>query len=562
MNRNHYSSMKKQILMSMILVPVIPLLLILGIGYSYFKTSIETNTISSMKRIVEDHCQMIETFLNERKADLELICVSYLFEELRKPEQLKEIFLHLQRGSNAFVDLGVFDGKGVHVAYYGPYELTGRTYGETEWFGEVMKDGYFISDIFLGYRRVPHFIIAIAKEEGEQKWVVRATIDSLMFNDLVKRVRMGNSGESYILNRDGVFQTERRSGGNLMSKDPDIEKYNAYHQGIRTFLSKDREGEKYLYATTWLKEGNWLLVVRRQEADAFQALHSASYRIVLIMIIGGGIITGLSFYLTDRIIKRMEHMDADRENLSGQLIRATRLAELGEMAAGFAHEINNPLQIINNEQALVIDILKELKGRGELKESESLAELEDSMNEIGVQIARCTRITQAILKFGRKSEPSLKNLDLDPFVEEVVAMVEQNASVHGIKIEREIADRTPPLYVDPGQMQQVFINLMNNAIDAIRAKHGAAGGLIHIKAGTKDNGRIEISVMDDGCGIKPGDMKKIFSPFYTTKPVGKGTGLGLSVCYGIIHDMGGIMEVSSTPGEGTIFFITLPAAKA
>ena len=559
MKKNHYPSMKRNILTNMILIPVVTGLFILGVGYYYFKTSIETSTISNMKRIVLDHCQMIENFLNERKADLEFICDAYPYEELAKPDRLREVFSYLQRGSHAFVDLGIFDGNGMHVAYYGPYHLTGRAYGEMEWFREVTKKGYYISDIFLGYRRVPHFIIAVMKTEGKDRWVIRATIDTFMFNDLVKKVRMGTTGESFILNQEGISQTERRSGGNLMDKDPDYEKYVSYHSGIRTFISTGPAGEKFLNATIWLKAGSWLLVVRQQKEDAFKALHSASYLIALISVIGGAIIIGLAFYLTDRIVRRMELMDADRESLSGQLIRATRLAELGEMSAGFAHEINNPLQIINNEQALMVDILSEMKEKGEIRESESLSELEDSMNEVHVQIVRCTKITQAILKFGRKSEPILRDVALQPLIEEVVSMVEQNATVHGILISRDITDDIPMVQGNQEQLQQVFINLLNNAVDAILTSRGSTGGQINIKAYNGDRDNVNISVRDNGCGIDPEDMKKIFSPFFTTKPVGKGTGLGLSVCYGIIHDMGGVMEVESEPGSGTTFVIKLPA---
>ena len=560
MKKNHYSSMRKNILTSMILIPVIPFLLILGVGYYYFTTSIETSTVASMKRIVEDHRQMIETFLQERKAELGLICNSYLFEDLSRREKIQAVFNHLQDVSNAFVDLGIFNGDGVHVAYYGPYDLRGRVYGDAEWFREVVKKGYYISDVFLGYRNVPHFIIAIAKGEEGERWVLRATIDSLMFNELVKKVRIGDTGEAYIINQEGIFQTERRSGGNLMSRESNDIQYPSYHTGIKTFMGNGPGGEKYLYATTWLKEGNWLLVIRQMKEDAFKSLRSASYLIILITIIGGTIITGLAFYLTDRIIKRMEQMDAERESLSGQLIRATQLAELGEMAAGFAHEINNPLQIINNEQALMLDILSELKENGGLRDSDSLGELEDSINEIHVQIARCTKITKAILKFGRKSEPVSEPIDPKKFINELVSMIDQRASVHGIKIEQDISENIPLIKGDPSQLQQVLLNLFNNAIDAIVARHGSAGGKLSIIARPQEDRKVEISVNDNGIGISPEDMKKIFSPFFTTKPVGKGTGLGLSVCYGIINDMGGVMKVSSKYGEKTTFYISLPAA--
>jgi two-component system NtrC family sensor kinase len=558
MKKNHYSSLRKNILTIMIAVPLIPFLLILGVGYYYFKTSIETGSIASMKRIVEDHCQMIETFLHERKADLRMVCDSFTFKELETPEKVQSVFNNLQKGSSAFVDLGVFNGEGVHVAYYGPYQLTGRVYGETEWFKEVIKNGYYISDVFLGYRKIPHFIIAVLKEEQNAKWVIRATIDTLTFNDLVKKVRIGKTGESYILNREKIFQTERRSGGNLMNKDSDDIEYPEYHNGIKTFLGKDSVGEKYLYATTWLKGGDWLLVVRQMKEDAFKSLRAAAYLIILITVLGGAIITVTAFYLTDRIIRRMEQADADKEILSGQLIRATQLAELGEMAAGFAHEINNPLQIINNEQALMLDILSEMKEKGELKETDLFSELKESVEEIHTQIGRSTRITQAILKFGRKSDSILRDIKLRDFINEAVSMVEQKASVHGIKIFRHIPEDCPSIKGDPAQLHQVFLNLFNNAIDAIIERYGSNGGKIEINAERGENGRLEISIEDNGIGVTPENMKKIFSPFFTTKPIGKGTGLGLSVCYGIINDMGGEMKVKSVREEGTVFFITFP----
>lgn len=560
MNKNHYATMKKIILASMIIVPVIPFILALSIGYYHFITSLETSTISGMKRIVEDHRQMIESFLKERKSDLEFILDSYTFEELSQSEELDNVFENLQKESNAFVDLGIFNEAGVHVAYHGPYKLTGKVYKDVDWFNEVIKQGYYMSDIFLGYRRIPHFIIAITKQEAKRKWVIRATIDTFMFNDLVKKVRIGKTGEAYILNADGILQTERRSGGNLLDKPLDNINHPASHTGIRTFIRKNGKGDEYLYTTTWLKDKKWLLVVRQEKADAFRALRSAAYLIVLIMVIGGSGIIVIAFYLTGRIVRRMELMDLEKDRLGQQLIRASRLAELGEMAAGFAHEINNPLQIIKNEQSLMEMNLSELKEKGQIKQTESLAELDESIEQIKVQISRCAEITQAILKFGRQKEPVSKDVDLRSFIPQVVGMISKRASVHGITIYQEISENTPSIHGDPTQLQQILLNLFNNALDAIIEKHGSEGGELVIGAGPKENNKIEISVKDNGIGISPENLKKIFTPFFTTKPVGKGTGLGLSVCYGIINDMGGVMEVSSEKGIGTTFMIYLPAS--
>ncbi len=557
--------MKKLILASMILLPLIPFTLTLMIGYSHFTSSIESTTVDSMKRIIGDHRHMIESFLEERKANLEFVLHSYTFEELSQPENLHDIFIRLQKESNAFVDIGVFNEEGVHVAYEGPYKLTGKIYKETDWFIEVMKKDHYVSNIYLGFRQIPHFIIAVVREAEGRKWVIRATIDSYLFNTMVKKVLIGKTGEAYLLNTEGIFQTDRRSGGNFLDTDPDYKKYPAFSLSpeaadIETFIISDIKGDKYLYATTWLKNKKWLLVVRQEKADAFHELRIASYLIIIICLIGGGVIVATAFYLTEKIVSRISQTDTEKGQLQEQLIRAHRLAELGEMAAGFAHEINNPLQIIKSEQSLIEMNLTEMKEKAVLPPSESTEEIADSMKQIKLQIDRCSAITQAILKFGRQSKPVIQDVDLRNFIPEVLNMVAKKASVHGIDVEQKIAQNTPQIHGDPGQLQQVLLNLYNNAIDAVVERHGSQGGKLMIKTGRTDNGKVGIAVTDNGAGISAENQKKIFSPFFTTKPVGKGTGLGLSVCYGIIDSMGGTMTVSSEKGVGTTFTIYLPIA--
>ena len=557
MKKGHYSKIRKFVFASMILVPIIPFILILGVGYYYFTSSIENATTASMKRIVEDHGQMIDSFLKERRSDLEFILRSYDFKDLVDPETLGNIFNRLKEESPAFIDLGVFNKDGIHVAYQGPYRLVGRDYGKEEWFKEVMKKGQYISDIFLGFRRIPHFVIVLKREDTEYPWVIRATIDTYMFCNLVKKVRIGKTGEAYILNADGTLQTERRSGGNLMEKPADTIKYLKSHSGIKIYAQE----KEHLYATTWLKDDNWMLVVRQEKADAFSAFRTASNIIIFISIIGGGIIIAAAFFMTGRIVRRLEKMDTEKEQLSQQLIGASRLAELGEMSTGFAHEINNPLQIIKSEQSLMEMNLTELKEAGQLKKSEPLDEIEDSMEQIKLQVSRCSKITQQILKFGRQSEPERHDVDLRGFITEITDMVAKKASVHGISIKQNVAENTAPVYGDTSQLQQVLLNLFNNAMDAIIDQHGTSGGELSIEAGPKGNGDVEIKVTDNGSGISPENLSKIFSPFFTTKPVGKGTGLGLSVCYGIIDKMGGTMKATSEKGAGTTFIINLPAAE-
>ena len=550
----------------MILVPVIPFLLILFVGFYHFKVSLETRTTKSLKRIARDHREMIDTFLKERVGDLEFIHASYRFDELSRPEVLNAVFARLQLASNAYTDLGVFDEAGVHVAYRGPYPLTGKVYKDESWFKEVLRQGVYISDVFMGFRKTPHFVVAVARDSDEGRWVLRATIDSQTFNRLVSGVEIGTTGEAYIINLNGVLQTTRRSGGNLLEElqngvDPgDTIPLGTSVRGVDVLANTYFSKEDYLYAAAPLKGGSWVLFVRQAKVDAYQALRTSIYVTVLICVLGGSLIVVVAFYLTNRIVGQMEKIDAEKAQLGQQLISASRLAELGEMAAGFAHEINNPLQIIKSEQSLMEAIFSDLKEAGDLKPSPSLTELEESMAQVSLQISRCARITQAILKFGRQSEPTVQQIDLHGYIPEVVQMVAKKASVHGIALVQRIENDTAAISGDPTQLQQVLINLFNNAIDAILTQHGTSGGELRILAGNQDAGFVQITVADNGCGITPENLPKVFSPFFTTKPVGEGTGLGLAVCYGIIESMGGKMEVESEQGRGTTFSIRLPVA--
>ena len=187
---------------------------------------------------------------------------------------------------------------------------------------------------------------------------------------------------------------------------------------------------------------------------------------------------------------------------------------------------------------------------------------QDSIDQIKLQIERCAKITAAILKFGRQGESRPEELDLTTVIPEIIAMVQKKAEVHGIHMKNRMPDVPVRVHADASRLQQVLLNLLNNAMDAIIDHRGSAGGAITVDLSAGDNGTVAIHVSDNGTGISPENIKKIFSPFFTTKPVGKGTGLGLSVCYGIVQQMGGTMAVESTADKGSTFSIVLPTSGA
>ena len=394
---------------------------------------------------------------------------------------LHDILAHLKARSPAFIDLGLFDEKGLHLSYSGDYALKGKQYQDEFWFNEVMEKGAYISDIFLGYRKIPHFVIAVRRESEGRRWVLRATIDTLFFDQLVSTVHIGKSGEAYILNHQGIAQTGRRSEGvPIMAKDPDFEKFpgvsnvqnkkrastpthHAKDQTVfqnapvaKTFKQSGRGGNAYVYAVTSVKDGAWLLVVRQEKQDAFAAFYAALYLSVAITLVGGAVIVGLAFYVTQRILHWIETLTHEKESLGNQLIRASQLAEIGEMAAGFAHEINNPLQIIKGEHSLMEMLLGEMTKSEESKialisfpKDEWRAFVRDtgeSLEQVQLQIDRCSEITSAVLKFGRQTEIKHQALFPSQLIPEILKMIRNKAAVNGVDISCRVADDIPRLH--------------------------------------------------------------------------------------------------------------------
>jgi two-component system NtrC family sensor kinase len=171
-------------------------------------------------------------------------------------------------------------------------------------------------------------------------------------------------------------------------------------------------------------------------------------------------------------------------------------------------------------------------------------------------VQRCKRITQNLLRFSRRTQSLIEKVDLNAFLREVIELMEREARTSGIKFFSELDAGLPPVLSDPSQLQQVFLNLITNAIDA---HDGKPYGAVRITTQSDPDRKLAaVRVADTGSGIKPDHLNRIFDPFFTTKAVGKGTGLGLSICFSIVKRLGGSLTVQSEMGKGTEFTILLP----
>lgn len=259
-------------------------------------------------------------------------------------------------------------------------------------------------------------------------------------------------------------------------------------------------------------------------------------------------VSAVCYYAMRRLIRDAAKAREEKCFLDEQLIQSQKLAAIGELSAGIAHEINNPLAIIAQE----IEWAK-LQFDGKQPDAGGLAETANSLHEIAVQVERCREITHKLLDFARKSEPLIQSTDLNKLVEDMARLVEKEALHKNIKIERHYRPNLPAILTDPPLVRQVVLNLLNNAVYAI-----GQDGMITITTRIPDSGFVEMIIGDTGCGIPKTHINRVFDPFFTTKPPGKGTGLGLSICHSIIVRLGGRIAVESNHGKGTSFSIRLP----
>ena len=261
---------------------------------------------------------------------------------------------------------------------------------------------------------------------------------------------------------------------------------------------------------------------------------------------------GSSFNLMqDRIhdtLSTLEQANTELRENRAQLVEAEKLATLGRFSVGVAHEINNPLAIINEKAGLMKDYLERTEGfRDKERFSAMLAAIFNS-------VQRCRNITHRILDFAGQPGDSPDAVDLNSLVREVVALLEQEIERKGVRLTLDLTEELSPVMSDRTQIQQVLASILLNAVEAV-----GEGGAIGVSTGRKDAGTLQVSIEDNGRGIPEEVLKHIFEPFLlTSKETGKGVGLGLSISYGIVKRLGGALLVRSEPNKSTVFTVELP----
>ncbi len=540
-----YIRLSKRMAVTVLLASLVPLYVFGMAIYWYLTNAQEEQQKESLRNLAVNQAKAIGLYLAERTSLVEVLVESASLEQLSREGELEKVLNLLNQRAKSFLDLGIIGANGYHVAYVGPYHLERLNYSESTWFLKTKVHGVYVSDVFLGYRGVPHFVVAVRKGHNPDSWILRATIDSDVFTQLVRSAQLSARGDAYIINQFGLYQTPPRFAGQIL-EPAGIQPQDL---PVGRVTVRDRvtpDGRRVFSAFYWLEKEGWLLVVEEERAS-----HGVAAGVVVaILALGSAIISGAVLFLLRLMIRQFEAQERRRAALDAQLAHSARLVSLGRMAAGVAHEINNPLAAIGELAGLVEDLMDE-----ELVKASPNGELfRDNIIKIQQHVDRARGVTHRLLGFARRMEPHWDMVDINQVLKETYSFLEKEAMFRGVQVTLDLEAGLSLMKSDQAQLQQVFLNLLDNALDAVKS-----GGHVTIRSRRNGDGA-RVTFADDGPGVPPDCRDRIFDPFFTTKAPGEGSGLGLSISYSIMQKLGGDLRLLPDGGPGAVFEVNVSPA--
>jgi two-component system NtrC family sensor kinase len=546
LSERHYKEVFRKQVFRLMLMYVVPLIVLTFFFQLQYRSMVNESNKLHLELVAENQANMFDLYLKERVLNLASFFNNQSFREKIGDSEFENIFGTIKSDNEVYIDLGLIDSSGNLLLYTGPVRnLVSKNYSQETWFNELInsKENYIITDIYMGLRKKPHFTIALKKYTEKGLIVLKSSLDPKIMNDYMQDIEESNDVLLALVNDSGDLQLASHSVKNLY-KDSQIQ---IHYEKKTGFSSTKINDEEIFYAFSSLNEAKWSSLVfqdKKSNSESEWFGFSVLY-IVPIM--------GLLISITTVVFrsKKMVKLEREKDIVRNQLVQASKLASVGELASGIAHEINNPLAIIGSENGLIRDMLDPQYGMNSSPE-----DLMPHLLKIDDAVYRCRDITRKLLSFVRQTEFKLDYFSINQLLEELLeGFYERELKVSNIKFKKKYQEDLPKVMLDGNQFKQVALNIVNNAIDAIKPP-----GKISVETYSENN-NVCFAVTDTGCGISPDVMEKIFLPFFSTKEVGKGTGLGLPVSYNIIKSFGGDISVESIPGKGTTFKVILPVTE-
>ncbi len=536
--------MRGKIVTLMILITVAPLSFLSFIIYRNYKSNLAKAAERPLLDLTDRGKHTVDLFFKEHVTAINLIAALYSFEELSAADDLNQIFHVLKQEVDGLVNIGIVDVSGRPVNYAGPYDVSDKSYIDEKWFQETVNRNVYISSAKTNFHQKSYISISLIRRASSTPHIILVQIDPSRIAALLQPLAAELQGDAFLVSHDGVIQTPARNYGNVLG--PASFTVDLNRTATDVLEKTDLQGRAFSLAYAKLDQSDLTLQLLRPKNEIAETWTRAKTYLLLAFFVGLGFIVTIIFRLSRVLVERIREADEKREYAFRELKHSQKLSSIGRLAAGVAHEINNPLMIINEDAGLIQDLLD--KGQ-DLK---SLKEISELAQSISGSVDRCRKVTHRLLGFARRLEPKLEILSLNEVLDEVVSFLELEARQREINIRKHYADELPAILSDRGQLQQVFLNILSNALAAV-----SEGGSIMLKTFEEGRHSVAVIIKDDGTGMSEDTIKRIFEPFFTTKKE-YGTGLGLPISYEIVSKLGGDIKVHSREGEGTMFTVCLP----
>jgi signal transduction histidine kinase len=540
-----YRRLWASIVISSCLVSLIPLVIMVIVNYYQYQKAFEREVQHPIRLLASNARWSLRFFLDERLSALNFIIHDNSFEELTDQKRLTQIFRNLKQNHQDFVDIGVIEADGHQMSYVGPYGLKDKNYQTQVWFKETLLRGQSVSDVFMGFRKFPHFAIAVrGVSEAGEAYILRATFDAAILAAMRESDAVRASRDTFIVNRHGVLQTPSSYYGKIL--EPALITVPPAAGETSITESKDRLGRIQIMGYAYIENSPFIYIAVESRDTLLKSWFSLRNKLIWFLGLSMVVIVIVILAGSTYSVNRIREADDKRLEVLHKVEYTAKMASIGRLAAGVAHEINNPLAIINEKVGLLKDLLTYTD---DFPKREKFLKNVDAVLD---SVERCARITRRLLRFAKHMDIRQEPINLKGLLKEVLSFLEKESAYRDIEIIIDTQEDVPVIESDRGRLQQVFLNIINNALGAVDD-----GGRINIHIAKEGDNHASVTVRDNGVGIPPEHRDHIFEPFFTTKEK-HGTGLGLSITYGIVSKLGGKITVDSQVGEWTKFTVTLP----
>ncbi|MDP8206624.1 MAG: ATP-binding protein [Candidatus Electryonea clarkiae] len=526
-------------------VALAPLIVMAAVTFILYQKTLKTEIMYDISSTLSRTSWSLEFVVDERLSVLEMLNQEKTRKEFCNNLQLAATLKNLKKSFGGFVDLGLINSDGQQNYYAGPYDLQGENYKDQDWFSEVKQRKVYVSDVFTGHRKEPHFVIAVMHElPDEDFYILRATVGMELLNELVYLPGQGRADDIFIINREGILQTNSIFHGMLLETCslPSME-YSNDDEIIDNF---NQEGISYSLGYRHIKNTPFILIVMKRRTDQVKHWLKSRNEVFFFLLISTLLIISVVLWSSTYMVSHIRAADQRRDHMLHNIEYTNKMATIGRLSAGVAHEINNPLAIINEKAGLLKDLA------GFVEDYPHKDKTLHSLESIIKSVERCSIVTHRLLGFSRKVEFRRESINLVNLLNEVMGFLDREASHRNLKIYTDWGKNVPLIVSDRSQLQQIFLNIINNSFAAV-----PDGGKINLYIQVGNPREVSVIIKDNGSGISEENLANIFEPFFSTK--GEfGTGLGLSITYGLVQKLGGRIEVQSKLDEGTSFTVTLP----